>query len=198
MDQEMLQECLVDQLRDIYDAEKQLVKALPKMAKACDSEELAEAITEHLKETEGQVARLEQVFQALGVPAKSKPCKGMKGLVEEGSEHLEGDEAGVARDLAIIAAAQRVEHYEISAYGTARTMAEQLGNTEAAQLLEETEEEEFAADSKLSEIAMELYEQMGEEPSGEAETEEREEAGAAARKHPAAQGSKMTRGKAAR
>jgi ferritin-like metal-binding protein YciE len=177
-----------------------LVKALPKMAKQCDSEELAEAITEHLQETEQQVRRLEQVFEALGVPAKGKPCKGMKGLIEEGSEHAEEDEASVARDLAIIAAAQRVEHYEISAYGTARTMAEQLGNTEAAQLLEETEEEEFAADSKLSEIAMELYEQLDQEDSGEEiEEEESEETKeTAARKQPGAQGMKTSRGKAAR
>jgi ferritin-like metal-binding protein YciE len=198
MDQDTLQECLVDQLRDIYDAEKQLVKALPKMAKQCESEELAEAITEHLQETEQQVKRLEQVFEALGVPAKSKPCKGMKGLIEEGSEHAEEDEASVARDLAIIAAAQRVEHYEISAYGTARTMAEQLGNTEAAQLLEETEEEEFAADSKLSEIAMELYEQLDQEDSGEEIAEEEGEDTTTTRKQPSSQSAKASRGKAAR
>ncbi len=199
MDQETLQECLIDQLRDIYDAEKQLVKALPKLAKACDSEELAEAITEHLRETEEQVTRLEQVFEALGVTAKGKACKGMKGLIEEGSEQAEQDEAGMARDLAIIAAAQRVEHYEISAYGTARTMAEQLGNNEAAQLLEETEEEEFAADSKLSEIAMELYEQIDEGETGEeVEVEETEGEETTERKRPVPEATRISRGKAAR
>lgn len=198
MDQETLQECLVDQLRDIYDAEKQLVKALPKLAKQCDSEELAEAITEHLQETEGHVTRLEQVFEALGVAVKGKTCKGMKGLIDEGSEQAEDDEASVARDLAIIAAAQRVEHYEISAYGTARTMAEQLGNTEAAQLLEETEEEEFAADSKLSEIAMELYEQLDQEDTGEEIEEEAEQKKEATAKRPESEGIRASRGKAAR
>jgi len=198
MDQEILQECLVDQLRDLYDAEKQLVKALPKLAKQCDSEELAEAITEHLQETEEHVTRLEQVFEALGVAAKGKTCKGMKGLIDEASEQADDDEASVARDLAIIAAAQRVEHYEISAYGTARTMAEQLGNTEAAQLLEETEEEEFAADSKLSELAMELYEQLDQEDSAEEVDEESEKTEAAVPKRPEAEGTRVSRGKAAR
>lgn len=202
MDQDTLQECLVEQLRDIYDAEKQLVKALPKLAKACESEDLAEAFTEHLQETQEQVERLEQVFEALGVPAKSKPCKGMKGLIEETNEHVEEDDAGVARDLAIIAAAQRVEHYEISAYGTARTMAEQLGNPQAAQLLEEIEEEEFAADSRLSEIAMELYEELDESADDEkevdVEVDEVEEAPEAARKRPEPQGIKAFRGKTAR
>jgi ferritin-like metal-binding protein YciE len=198
MDQEILQECLVDQLRDLYDAEKQLVKALPKLAKQCNSEELAEAITEHLQETEEHVTRLEQVFEALGVAAKGKTCKGMKGLIDEGSEQADDDEASVARDLAIIAAAQRVEHYEISAYGTARTMAEQLGNTEAAQLLEETEEEEFAADSKLSELAMELYEQLDQEDSAEEVDEESEKTEAAVPKRPEAEGTRVSRGKAAR
>jgi len=198
MDQEILQECLVDQLRDLYDAEKQLVKALPKLAKQCNSEELAEAITEHLQETEEHVTRLEQVFEALGVAAKGKTCKGMKGLIDEASEQADDDEASVARDLAIIAAAQRVEHYEISAYGTARTMAEQLGNTEAAQLLEETEEEEFAADSKLSELAMELYEQLDQEDSAEEVDEESEKTEAAVPKRPEAEGTRVSRGKAAR
>jgi ferritin-like metal-binding protein YciE len=179
------------------------VKALPKLAKACESEDLAEAFTEHLQETQEQVERLEQVFEALGVPAKGKPCKGMKGLIEEGAEHAEGDDEGVARDLAIIAAAQRVEHYEISAYGTARTMAEQLGNTQAAQLLEEIEEEEFAADSRLSEIAMELYEQLDEDETEDEEVEIEVEGGeeikeTAARKQPGFQGMKAPRGKTAR
>jgi ferritin-like metal-binding protein YciE len=158
MDQEILQECLVDQLRDIYDAEKQLVKAIPKMAKASRSDDLSEAFADHLRETQGHLQRLERVFEVLDVPAKGKACKGMRGLIEEGGEASQEGEAGMARDLAIIAAAQRVEHYEIAAYGTARAMAEQLGNTGVAQLLEETEDEEVAADSKLTALAMALYE----------------------------------------
>lgn len=158
MNQEVLQECLTSQLRDIYDAEKQLTKALPKMAKAASSEDLAQALSDHLEQTQGQVARLEEVFGLLGIPAKGKSCKGMKGLIEEGNEGLKEEDEGAARDLAIIAAAQRVEHYEISAYGTARTLAEQIGNTKAAKLLQETEDEEVAADSKLSDVAMSIYE----------------------------------------
>ena len=134
MNRETLQELLVEQLRDVYDAEKQLVKALPKMAKAAQSEDLAEAIRTHLGETESQVSRLEQVFGIVGAPAKGKPCKGMKGLLEEGDEAIKEEEKGPMRDLAIIAGAQRVEHYEMSAYGTVRTMAEQLGFDEAVEL----------------------------------------------------------------
>src|ERR1700730_4901950 len=127
MNQEILQELFVEQIRDIYDAEKQLVKALPKLAKAAESEELAEGLRNHLVETQGQVTRLEEVFGMVGVAAKGKPCKAMKGLIEEGSEAIEEEKKGALRDLSMIAAAQRVEHYEISAYGTARTLAEHLG-----------------------------------------------------------------------
>ena len=158
MNQETLKELFVDQIRDIYDAEKQIVKALPKMAKGANSEELAEALNNHLQETQGQVTRLEEIFRLQGVPAKGKPCKGMKGLLEEGSEILQEEEEGTLRDLAIIAAAQKVEHYEISAYGTARTIAEKLGDKKSMKLLEQTEEEEEAADATMTEIAMSLYE----------------------------------------
>lgn len=171
MDQETLQECLVAHIRDIYDAEKQLTKALPKMAKAASSEELETAFRDHLAETQGQVERLDKVFEALGVAAKGKPCKGMKGLIEEGGEAIE-EEEGPIRDLALIAAAQKVEHYEISAYGTARTLAEQIGNDEAVQLLQETEEEEKAADSKLTEIAMSIYEMEDEGASSDEDDNE--------------------------
>ncbi|HZO56450.1 MAG TPA: ferritin-like domain-containing protein [Bryobacteraceae bacterium] len=166
MNTEQLQELLIDNVRDIYDAEKQLVKALPKMAKAADSEELAEGIEQHLEETKGQVERLEKVFDLLDVPAKGKTCKGMKGLIDEGAEALE-DEAGPLRDLAIIAAAQRVEHYEISAYGTARAIAEQMGNGDVAELLQQTEDEEKAADENLSRVAMMLYESDADEEGSE-------------------------------
>jgi ferritin-like metal-binding protein YciE len=153
-----LEELLIDQMQDLYDAEKQLVKALPKMAKAATSEELQQAIRDHLEETTNQVARLEQAFEHLEKQPKAKPCKAMRGLIEEGSEVIEEDARAPFNDLGLIAAAQRVEHYEISAYGTAKAMAEQLGQDEIVALLEETEEEEKAADSKLSDIAETLYE----------------------------------------
>jgi ferritin-like metal-binding protein YciE len=179
MNRETLQELLVEQLRDVYDAEKQLVKALPKMAKAAQSEDLAEAIRTHLGETESQVSRLEQVFGIVGAPAKGKPCKGMKGLLEEGDEAIKEEEKGPMRDLAIIAGAQRVEHYEMSAYGTVRTMAEQLGLDEAAELLQQTEEEEKQADAKLTEVATSLYEiDEDDEDMEEDEGEETASAGA--------------------
>ena len=158
MNQETLQELFVEQLRDIYDAEKQLVKALPKMAKAAEAEELAGGLLAHLEETKGQVTRLEEVFGIVGVAAKGKPCKAMKGLIEEGDEVIEEEEKGQLRDLAIIAAAQRVEHYEISAYGTVRTLAEHLGLKKAVSLLQQTEDEEKEADSNLTQAAMALYE----------------------------------------
>jgi ferritin-like metal-binding protein YciE len=157
MKQDALQELFVEQIRDIYDAEKQLVKALPKLAKAAESEELAEAIQNHLSETQNHVSRLEEVFRVVGVAARGKTCKGMKGLLEEGSEAIQ-EEEGMLRDLAMIAGAQKVEHYEMSAYGTARTLAEQLGLDEAVKLLQQTENEEKHADAKLTEIAMSLYE----------------------------------------
>jgi ferritin-like metal-binding protein YciE len=163
MENEDLQKLFVEQVKDLYDAEKQLVKALPKLAKAADSEELAEAIRHHLEETQGHVARLEEVFEQAGVTAKGKPCKGMRGLIEEGNEAVQDEDEGVMRDLAIIAGAQKVEHYEMSAYGTCRTLAERLNLGEAAQLLQQTEDEEKAADSKLTEVAMALYESAGEE-----------------------------------
>lgn len=157
MNNERLNDLLVEEIRDIYDAEKQLVKALPKIAKACDSEDLAEAVNGHLIETQNHVSRLEKVFQLLMAPAKGKPCKGMKGLIEEGSDVIEDKDEGPIRDLAIIAAAQRVEHYEISAYGTARAMAEQVGNSQVANLLLQTENEEKIADGKLSGVAKTIY-----------------------------------------
>jgi len=153
-----LEELLIDQMQDLYDAEKQLVKALPKMAKAANSEELQQAIRDHLEETTNQVVRLEQAFEHLQKQPKTKPCKAMRGLIEEGSEVIQEDANAPFNDLGLIAAAQRVEHYEISAYGTAKAMAEQLGQDEVVALLEETEDEEKAADSKLSDIAEGLYE----------------------------------------
>jgi ferritin-like metal-binding protein YciE len=172
MNQEILQELFVEQLRDILDAEKQLVKALPKLAKAAESEELAEALRSHLEETQNQVTRLEEVFGIVGVAPRGKPCKGMKGLIEEGNEAVQEEDKGPLRDLAIIAAAQRVEHYEISAYGTTRTLAEHLELNDAAELLQQTEDEEKEADSKLTQVAMGIYESSGEEEGEEGEEEE--------------------------
>jgi ferritin-like metal-binding protein YciE len=170
MNQETLKELLVEQIRDMYDAEKQLTKALPKLAKAASSPELVEAIRSHLEETQNHVFRLEQVFEAMEVAAKGKPCKAMKGLVEEGSEAIQENEKGSLRDLAIIAGAQRVEHYEISAYGTARTLAEHLNLEEVIELLQETEDEEKEADSKLTTVAIALY-ASGDEEEAEDEPE---------------------------
>ena len=178
MDQEILHDLFIEQIRDLYDAEKQLVKALPKLAKAAESEELSDAIRQHMEETQNQVARLEQVFESVEVTAKGKPCKGMKGLLEEGNEAVTEEDKGTLRDLAIIAAAQRVEHYEIAGYGTARTLAEHLGLNDAAELLEQTEEEEKQADTKLTEVATSLYESSDEEEETDVETDEAEMAGA--------------------
>jgi ferritin-like metal-binding protein YciE len=175
VNQETLQELFVEQLRDIYDAEKQLVKALPKMAKAAEAEELAEGLRTHLEETKGQVGRLEEIFGIVGIAAKGKPCKAMKGLIEEGNEVIEEEDKGQLRDLALIAAAQRVEHYEISAYGTIRTLAEHLGLDKAVKLLQETEEEEKDADNNLTQAAIALYELKDDVEEEEVDSEDDEE-----------------------
>ena len=144
---------LEDQLKDIHSAETQLVKALPKMAKKASSPALKDAITGHLEETREQVERLDQIGQTLGIKLTGKKCKAMEGLIEEGSEVLEAEGPGPVLDLALIAAAQRVEHYEISAYGTAIALAKQLGHEEAVELMGETLDEESAADLKLTSIS---------------------------------------------
>jgi ferritin-like metal-binding protein YciE len=144
-----LRETFVDELMDIYDAEKQLLKALPKLAEAADSEELKEGIEAHLEESEGHVNRLEKVFEAIDEKAKGRKCKAMKGLIEEASELIE-EEAG---DAALICAAQKVEHYEIATYGSLKSWADLLEEQEAAELLAQTLEEEKAADEKLTKVA---------------------------------------------
>jgi ferritin-like metal-binding protein YciE len=170
-----LRDVFVDLVRDLYSAETQLVKALPKMAKASTAEQLREAFESHLEETQGHVERLEQICRKLDIKAKGKTCQAMKGLVEEGGDVIEADGEGSARDAALIAAAQKVEHYEIAGYGTARTFAQLLGEDEAAGLLEETLNEEGAADKKLTEIAeSSVNEQATEEESDEDEVEEEE------------------------
>jgi Mn-containing catalase len=155
---DMVQELLVDQLQDLLHAERQLVRALPKMADAASSDLLRMAFQKHLAETEDHVTRLQECFQMLGADAEAKPCKGMEGLIEEGQEVIDEGEnqEDVAADLALIAAAQKVEHYEISGYGTARTLAGQSGNPTVAQLLMRTLAEEEIADNLLTQIAREL------------------------------------------
>ncbi len=152
MSLDSLQDLFLEELKDVYHAEKQLVAALPKMAKAATSPQLEEAFTSHLAETKGHVDRLERIFKELGVPARGKRCKGMEGLIEEGKEVLEEEGEPAVIDAALIAAAQRVEHYEIAAYGCLRTYAQLLGQQNALRLLSETLNEEEAADEKLTAI----------------------------------------------
>lgn len=148
-----LQKALQEQIRDLYSAENQLVKALPRMAKAASSEALKEAINAHLEETRGHVERLAEIAELLEIKPGGKKCKAMEGLIAEGKEVLEEDGDGAVIDVALIAAAQRVEHYEIAAYGSARAMAEALGNEEIAEMLQQTLDEEGAADKTLTKIA---------------------------------------------
>lgn len=149
---ETLSEVLEEQLKDLYNAENQLLKALPKMAKRASSEELKDAFLTHAEETRVHVERLQQVAELLGVKPTGKVCAAMKGLVEEGQEVIEEDGDGPAIDAALVAAAQRVEHYEMAAYGTVRTLAELLGHQEAVELFEQTLGEEKATDAKLTQV----------------------------------------------
>jgi ferritin-like metal-binding protein YciE len=151
--QNPLEELLVDELKDLYSAENQLVKALPKMAKAAGAQELKRAFERHLEETRRHVERLDQIGQALDVKLTGKKCKGMEGLIEEGKEIIDEDFDTNTRDAGLIGAAQRVEHYEIAGYGTARTHAELLGYSKAAKLLQQTLDEEAATDKKLTQLA---------------------------------------------
>ena len=152
MSLDSLQSLFLEELKDIYHAEKQLLEALPRMAKAAAAPELQQAFTAHLKETEGHVQRLERILKGLGQPARGKRCKGMEGLLEEGKDVMQEDGEAPVIDAALIAAAQRVEHYEIAAYGCLRTYAQLLGNEEAASSLAQTLAEEEAADKKLTAI----------------------------------------------
>lgn len=148
-----LRELFRDQLKDIYDAENRVVEALPRLIDSVSSEELKEALSEHLEETRGQIDRLERVFSEAGASPARKACKGIQGLLEEGDEALKDQPAGAARDALIIAGVQKVEHYEIAEYGTLRAWAEELGLGNAAELLGETLDEESDADERLSSIA---------------------------------------------
>lgn len=146
-------ELFVEQLQDVYDAEQRITKALPKMANAAHNPALRSAFQEHLRQTENQITRLDQVFKSIGQSPQSKTCEAMKGLVEEGSEIINSEGNPDVKDAALIAAAQRVEHYEIAAYGAVRTFAQRLGKSEAVRLLEETLAEEKETDKKLTMLA---------------------------------------------
>jgi ferritin-like metal-binding protein YciE len=176
MEHQALKELYIDELRDIYNAENQLVKALPKMAKAANSDELRTGFEGHLEQTRGHVQRLEQIFKGLGEKASGKKCKAMEGLVSEGAEVMGEDYEEDVMDAALISAAQRVEHYEIAAYGTVRTYAELLGEDNAAQLLEQTLEEEKETDQKLTDMAGEInVKAMGEGSEQGSSEEDKEE-----------------------
>ena len=163
-----LRDTFVEELKDLYDAEKQLLKALPKMAKAAENEELKAAFEQHLEETETHVERLEKVFEAFGETVKGKKCKAMQGLVEEAADLIKEEEG----DAALICAAQKVEHYEIASYGSLRAWAELLDESEAIDLLQETLDEEKTTDERLTEIAETAANPEGEAEEGEEEAEE--------------------------
>jgi ferritin-like metal-binding protein YciE len=168
-----LRSLVVEQLRDIYDAEKRLTKAIPKLRKKAVNEELQQALEDHLGETEEHIARLERAFEAMDEKAKGKPCAGMRGIIEEGDEHVGEDyDDDDLRDAVIIGSAQRVEHYEIAAYGTVIAHARLLGEDEIVALLEETLEEEKATDMKLTEIAERVVNVEAADESDEEEEED--------------------------
>jgi ferritin-like metal-binding protein YciE len=197
-----LHDAFIDELRDTYDAEKQIIKALPKMVKAASSSELQEAFSSHLEETRGQVQRLEQVFASLDEKVRGKHCDGMAGIIEEGKSKMEEDLEDATMDACLIAAAQRVEHYEMAAYGTLVAWAQAMGHTEAADLLQQTLDEEKAADEKLTGIAEGGVNQEAadaahpQEEEDDAESDEDEAPPASGRK-PAAAGRSAAAGRAA-
>lgn len=151
-----LQELLIDELKDLYSAETQLTKALPKMAKAATDEALKAGFEEHLDQTHEHIARLDRAMELLAASPKGKTCKAMKGLIAEGEEKIKEDASPAVKDAALIGAAQKVEHYEIAGYGTVRTFAELLGEDEVVALLQETLDEEAETDRKLTELASSL------------------------------------------
>jgi ferritin-like metal-binding protein YciE len=171
-----LHDAFLDELRDAYDGEKQLLKALPKMAKNATSDVLRDAFESHLEETRVHVERLEQVMEGLGEKARGKHCDGLAGIIEEGKSMMEEDFDEMTMDASLIAAAQRVEHYEIAAYGTLIAWAKAMGHTDAAKLLIETLEEEKAADEKLTSLAESgINQQAADAAHGEQDDEEEEE-----------------------
>jgi ferritin-like metal-binding protein YciE len=156
MEMESLRDLFLDELRDMYHAEGQMIKSLPRMAKKADSDELRSAFEEHLEETKKQHERLEEVFELFEEKPKTKVCKGMQGIIEEGKEMMQEDIDADVLDAALIASAQRAEHYEIAAYGTLRTYAQLLGEDEAAKILQEILDEEGTADKKLTKLAEQI------------------------------------------
>jgi len=169
MRKDSLRQLYVDELKDLYSAETQLVKALPKMAKASSNAELRKAFEEHLRQTSEQVSRLEQIFEALQEKPTGKKCLGMEGLVKEGAETMQEKYSEPVMDAAVIGAAQRVEHYEIAAYGTVREFAELLGEEEHVSLIEQTLEEEKQADEKLTQLAETINSQASEDREDESQ-----------------------------
>ncbi len=169
---ESLQDLLIDQLKDLYSAENQLMKALPKMAKAASNPKLRQGFEKHLAQTQKQAERLEQIFEELEVKGKGKKCAAMEGLIEEGQELMSEDAEPEVLDAGLIAAAQKVEHYEIASYGTARTYANVLGMSKAARLLQQTLDEEAETDRKLTELA---ESSINAEAASSGEEEEEEE-----------------------
>ena len=161
-----LEDLFLAELRDIFDAEKQLVKALPKMAKAASAEELSAGFEEHLGQTRNHLARREKVFEMIGQKARGKTCEAMKGLIEEGKELLDEDAEPAAKDAGLIAAAQKVEHYEIATYGCLVTWARQMGQNQCADLLHQTLDEEKATDRKLTQLAESMINVEAAHPAG--------------------------------
>jgi ferritin-like metal-binding protein YciE len=182
MEHNELKELYIDELRDLYNAENKLVKALPKLAKAANSDQLRAGFEQHLEQTKGHVSRLEEIFEALDKEPSGKKCAGMAGLIKEGEEIMDEDFSEEVMDAALISAAQRVEHYEIAAYGCVSTWARLLGESEAGALLEKTLEEEKETDQKLTELAEEINVEAkgsGEGEEGEEEEEEQHQGGSA-------------------
>lgn len=185
-----LQELYVDELKDLYDAENQIIKALPKMIDAASSEELQNALSEHLEVTREQAKRIEQIFQNMGEKLKAEKCKGMEGVIKEGAEILSEDMDENVKDAAIISAAQRVEHYEMAGYGTVRTWANLLGESEAEELLQETLDEEKEADEKLNQLAEQINIQA---EAGAGEEEEAETRASSQQRRPKKSSSRSRR-----
>jgi ferritin-like metal-binding protein YciE len=173
-----LRELYLDELRDLYDAENRLVKALPKLAKEADSQELRSGIEAHLEQTKGHVERLQEIFAAAGEKASGKRCAAMVGLIQEGDEMMDEDFENGVKDAALISAAQRVEHYEIAAYGCVKTWAGLLGETQAQDLLEQTLNEEKETDEKLTELSEDINVEAMSSTSGRSRTQDEEESGA--------------------
>jgi len=173
-----LKETLIDELRDVFDAEKQLLKALPKLAKAAENEDLKAAFEQHAEETEGQIEQLKEVFELFGETARGKKCKGMEGLIEEGSEMIE-EEAG---DAALICAAQKAEHYEIATYGSLSAWAKLLGEEQAVEIFERILEEEKETDQKLTDLAESVINAEEEQDEGEEDEKPAAKRGKAAKK----------------